>query len=76
MAHRNDGRKRVKRIALFLTVAGVMLAVALMFCFFCLIESFALLFTHGTFTLALPAIATAVTLLALTAVAIVGGGAR
>ena len=48
MAKRDDGGKSVNRIALFTTVAGVMLVVVLMFCFFCLVESFALLFTHGT----------------------------
>lgn len=76
MAKRDDGGKSVNRIALFTTVAGVMLVVVLMFCFFCLVESFALLFTHGTFTLVLPAIATAITVFAFMALAIVGGGAR
>ena len=76
MVKRDDGSKRVNRIALFVTVAGLMLVVILMFCFFCLVESFALLFTHGTFTLVLPAIATAITVFALMALAIVGGGAR
>lgn len=76
MAKRDDGGKSVNRIALFMTVAGVMLVVVLMFCFFCLVESFALLFTHGTFTLVLPAIATAITVFAFMALAIVGGGAR
>lgn len=76
MAKRDDGGKGVYRIALFTTVAGVMLVVVLMFCFFCLVESFALLFTHGTFTLVLPAIATAITVFAFMALAIVGGGAR
>lgn len=76
MAKRDDGGKSVNRIALFTTVAGVMLVVVLMFCFFCLVESFTLLFTHGTFTLVLPAIATAITVFAFMALAIVGGGAR
>lgn len=76
MVKRDDGSKSVNRIALFMTVAGVMLVVVLMFCFFCLVESFSLLFTHGTFTLVLPAIATAITVLAFMALAIVGGGAR
>lgn len=76
MGKRDDGGKSVNRIALFTTVAGVMLVVVLMFCFFCLVESFALLFTHGTFTLVLPAIATAITVFAFMALAIVGGGAR
>ena len=76
MVKRDDGSKSVNRIALFRTVAGVMLVVVLMFCFFCLVESFSLLFTHGTFTLVLPAIATAITVLAFMALAIVGGGAR
>lgn len=76
MAKRDDGRKNITRIALFATVAAVLLAVVLMFCFFCLVESFALLFTHGTFTLVLPAIATAITVFAFMALAIVGGGAR
>lgn len=76
MVKRDDGIKSVNRIALFMTVAGVMLVVVLMFCFFCLVESFALLFTHGTFTLVLPAIATAITVFAFMALAIVGGGAR
>lgn len=76
MVKRDDGSKRVNRIALFMTVAGVMLVVILMFCFFCLVESFALLFTHGTFTLVLLAIATAITVFAFMALAIVGGGAR
>lgn len=76
MVKRDDGGKSVNRIALFTTVAGVMLVVVLMFCFFCLVESFALLFAHGTFTLVLPAIATAITVFAFMALAIVGGGAR
>lgn len=76
MVKRDDGSKRVNRIALFVTVAGVMLVVILMFCFFCLVEQFTLLFTHGTFTLVLPAIATAITVFAFMALAIVGGGAR
>lgn len=76
MVKRDDGSKRVNRIALFVIVAGLMLVVILMFCFFCLVESFALLFTHGTFTLVLPAIATAITVFAFMALAIVGGGAR
>lgn len=76
MAKRDDGGKIVNRIALFMTVAGVMLVVVLMFCFFCLVESFTLLFTHGSFTLVLPAIATAITVFAFMALAIVGGGAR
>ena len=76
MVKRDDESKSVNRIALFMTVAGVMLVVVLMFCFFCLVESFSLLFTHGTFTLVLPAIATAITVLAFMALAIVGGGAR
>ena len=76
MAKRDDGGKSVNRIALFTTVAGVMLVVVLMFCFFCLVESFTLLFTHGTFTLVLPALATAITVFAFMALAIVGGGAR
>lgn len=76
MVKRDDGSKLVNRIALFVTVAGVMLVVILMFCFFCLVEQFALLFTHGTFTLVLPAIATAITVFAFMALAIVGGGAR
>lgn len=76
MVKRDDGRERITLIALFTTIAGVLLAVVLMFCFFCLVESFALLFTHGTFTLVLPAIATAITVFAAMALAIVGGGAR
>lgn len=76
MRKQDDGSKRVNRIALFVTVAGVILVVILMFCFFCLVESFALLFTHGTFTLVLPAIATAITVFAFMALAIVRGGAR
>lgn len=73
MAKRDDGRTSINRIALFMTVAAVLLAVVLMFC---LVESFTLLFTHGTFTLVLPAIATAITVFAFLALAIVGGGAR
>lgn len=76
MRKQDDGSERVNRIALFVTVAGVILVVILMFCFFCLVESFALLLTHGTFTLVLPAIATAITVFAFMALAIVGGGAR
>lgn len=76
MRKQDDGSKRVNRIALFVTVAGVILVVILMFCFFCLAESFALLFTHGTFTMVLPAIATVITVFAFMALAIVGGGAR
>lgn len=76
MVKRDDGSKNVNRIAPFVTVAGVILVVILMFCFFCLVESFALLFTHGTFTLVLPAIATAITVFAFMALAIVGGGVR
>ena len=76
MVKRDDGRTSINRIALFMTVAAVLLAVVLMFCFFCLVESFTLLFTHGTFTLVLPAIATAITVFAFLALAILGGGAR
>lgn len=76
MAKRDDGRPRINRIALFTTVAAVLLAVVLMFCFFCLVESLTLLFTGGAFTLVLPAIATAITVFAFMALAIVGGGAR
>lgn len=75
MVKRDDG-PRMHRILLLTTVAGVLLAVVLMFCFFCLVESFTLLFTHGAFTLVLPAIATAITVFAFMALAIVGGGAR
>lgn len=76
MVKRDDGHETINRIALLTTVAGVLLAVVLMFCFFCLVESFTLLFTHGAFTLVLPAIATAITVFAFMALAIVGGGAR
>lgn len=76
MVKRDDDYKSINRIALLTTVAAVLLAVVLMFCFFCLVESFTLLFTHGAFTFVLPAIATAITVFAFLALAIVGGGAR
>lgn len=76
MVKRDDDCKSINRIALLTTVAAVLLAVVLMFCFFCLVESFTLLFTHSAFTFVLPAIATAITVFAFLALAIVGGGTR
>lgn len=76
MAYRNDGRKRVKRIALFMTIAACVLMVGLVFLSFCMIEALVLFFTGGAFSLVFPAMATAVMLFAVMALALAAGGAE
>lgn len=76
MANRKDGRKSVKRIALFMTIAACVLVVGLVFLSFCMIEALVLLFTGGVFSLTFPAIATAVAVFAIMALALVAGGAE
>ena len=72
----NDGLKGMKRRAALLAAFTMIAVVAMVFFLFCLIEAFGLLFTHGTFTFALPALATAFAVLAFLAFALLGSGAR
>lgn len=62
--------------SVLVTVLVAVSCIALMFFFFCFVEAFALLFTHGTFSFALPALVTAFAILAFIALAIVGGAAE
>jgi len=76
MSNRDERRATVKHIALFMTVSACVLIVGLVFLSFCMMEALVLFFTGGAFSLVFPAIATAVTVFALMALAIVGGGAE
>jgi hypothetical protein len=73
---RNDCLKELKWRAALLTTLTLIAMMALVFFLFCFIEAFGLLFTHGSFTFTLPAIATAFATLAFLVFALVGGGAR
>ena len=76
MRNRDDHRSVIKHIALLMTIAACVLIVCLVFLSFCMIEALVLSFTGGAFSMAFPAIATVVVLLALVALAIVGGGSE
>lgn len=73
---RNDCLKELKWRAALLTALTLIAVVMMVFFLFCFIEAFGLLFTHGSFTFTLPAIATAFAILAFLAFALVGGGAK
>ncbi len=60
--------------AAFATAFLVVLVVALALAFFCLVEAVTLLFTHGTFSIELPIVATVVSMLFFVALAMVYGG--
>ena len=72
----DDELKEIERCGMRMMILAVVLAIVTTFFFFCTVEAVVLLFVPGSFSLALPVVATVLLAFAYIALAMVGGGDR
>lgn len=72
----DDELKEIERCGMRMMILAVVLAIVTTFFFFCTVEAVVLLFVPGSFSLALPVVATVLLAYAYIALAMVGGGDR
>lgn len=74
MTNKETAKRREKVKAVAMTTLAAVAAVAIIFLMFCLTELFINVFTGGWFSWVFPCVATSMLILALLAIAMIGGG--